>query len=188
MSLSVSEPSLVGSVVASPPVKVLMVSVSVSSNIKASSSNVSDISSISSEPSHLLKESISEVSGSSSVTIMSGVVSIVLDREDQVSVSNRSNGSGSPVEDPPLSLIVWVVVLDSKSVVSVSNVFVPSSSSVSTQSSLDLESDSISEWVSWEMNSSSVEGPGLVGTIVASPENNVSKVVISVSMDIKAFS
>jgi len=49
-----------------------------------------------------------------------------------------------------------------------------------------LESLSISEWVSWVVNSLSGEVPGLVSTTVARPEDDVSVVGVRVSMDIKA--
>lgn len=60
---------------------------------------------------------------------MSPVGSTVLDGDGSVSVSKSSNGSGSPVEDPPLSVITWVVVLDSKSILVSTNMLVPSDSS-----------------------------------------------------------
>ena len=54
-------------------------------------------------------------------------------------------------------VVVWVVVLDSESEITISDVLVPEDGSVSRHSSLDLESNSVSEWVSWEVNSLSVK-------------------------------
>jgi hypothetical protein len=53
---------------------------------------------------------------------------------------------------------------------------------------LDLESLSISDWVSWEGSRSGVDGPSLVGVVVASPPGNVSVVRVASSVNIKALS
>lgn len=72
------------------------------------------------------------------------------------SVSCSSNGLSSPVEDEPLSVVLWLIVSDSKSVLTVSNVLVIEESSSASHQGLDLESDSISEWISVVSNMVSV--------------------------------
>jgi len=176
VSLSVNHPSLVGTVVALVPDNVSVVRVRFSVNIEASLSHVSDVSSGSVVPSDLLEGFSFVVSDDSGVSVIVPVVSSVLDRDNSVSIGSRSDRSSSVVEDPPLLDVVWVVVLDSKSVLAVTNVLVPEQGSSASHLSLDLESDSIAEWVSWEVNSSSVDSPGLVGTIVASVPDGVSVV------------
>ena len=79
------------------------------------------------------------------------------------------------------------MVLDSQSVLLSSDVLSPEEGSVSSHSVLDLESDSIVEWVSWEVNSSSVDPPGLVETIVTVPVDDMSVVGVAVAMNIKAL-
>lgn len=90
-----------------------MVLVSVSIDIKASSSEISNVSYISSEPSHLLESFSSVLSNDSSNSSLGPVVVSSLDGDNLVSVREGSDGSSSPVEHPPLSVVIWVVVLDS---------------------------------------------------------------------------
>jgi len=87
-----------------------------------------------------------------------------------------------------LFVVVWVVVLDSQSVIVSSNVLMPDECSLGWHSGLDLESNTISEWVCWETWSSLVNVPGLVQTGVASPHDNVCLVCVSLILDIKATS
>ena len=61
------------------------------------------------------------------------------------------------------------------------------SSSVSSVRS-DLESNVVSEWLSSVDSKALVDVPGLVKTIVAVVEDNVSVLRVRVSMDIKALS
>lgn len=51
-------------------------------------------------------------------------------RESVVSSQCWSNGSSSSVEDPPLSLIPWLMVLDSNLVLMSSDVLMPEEGSV----------------------------------------------------------
>ena len=83
-------------------------------------------------------------------------------------------------------VVVWVVVLDSQSVLMVTNVLVPEESSLAWHDSLDLESNTVSKWVSWVVNSSSVNGPSLVLTVMAFEPDGVSVVRVVCSVDIKA--
>jgi len=116
VSSLVNEPGLVKSVMALVPVDMSSVSVGVSVNIKASNTDISDVSSGSVEPSDLLDQFTSVLSDNSSVVVVVIVVSSYLDRDRLSGVRSRSNSSCSPVEDEPLLVIVWVVVLDSESV------------------------------------------------------------------------
>jgi len=100
-------------------------------NIKASYTNISDVSSASIEPSDSLDGLSLISSNNSSISIVVPVIVVILDRNGKVSISLSSNGSGSPVEDPPLFDVLWEVVSDSESVVVSSNVFVIENSLVS---------------------------------------------------------
>lgn len=111
-----------------------------------------------------------------------------MDGHNHSLVSSRSNGLGSPVEDPPLFVAVWVVVLDSESVLMSTNVFMPEEGSSASHLGLDLESSSISDWVSWIRDSSGVDGPALVGMVVASPEDDMSVLRVRPSVDVEALS
>lgn len=98
---------------------------------------------------------------------VSPVLSVLLDGHGVSGVGSRSDGSGSPVEDEPLLDVVRVVVLDSESVLVGTNVLSDEQGSVGAHSRFDLELETVSEWVSWEMDSGSVEHPSLVGTVGA---------------------
>jgi len=155
-------------------------------NIQALVGVVSDISSVSWVESSLLVCLVSVVSDNSvhvdseSVSLSSG--------DGLSSVSGWSDGSGSPVEDPPLLVVPGIGISDSQSVLLVSNVLVPEEGSVGWHQRFDLESSAIWKWLSWVDHSSSVESPALVSTIVAVPEDDVSVVNITFSMDIEALS
>ena len=103
-------------------------------DIQALLPGVSDVSSGSWVHSHSLLMVVLEVSDDSGVAVVHPVVSTDLDGDDLVSISESSNGLGSPVEDEPLSVVTWVVVLDSESVLMVTNVLVPEEGSVSRHS------------------------------------------------------
>ena len=62
-----------------------------------------------------------------------------------------------------------MVVLDSQSELVSSDVLSPEQGSVTSHSVLDLESDSVTKWIRWELWSSCLDvvGPGLVKTVVA---------------------
>ena len=82
----------------------------------------------------------------------------------------------SRVKDKPLLVQRWKVVSDPESVLVRSNMLVPEQGSVGRHSRLDLELDSISEWVSWVVEWSSVNEEGLVCVVVANSESHVSRV------------
>jgi len=134
VSNSVDVPALVGTVVALPPVDVSVVRVVGSVDIQALVPGVSDVSSGTSEESHSLEMLISVVSSDGNVSVVSPALSIDLSGDDLVSVSHSSDGLGSPVEGPPLSVVTWVVVLDSQSVLVRSDVLMPEEGSVSAHS------------------------------------------------------
>jgi len=115
--------------VALVPLEMSSVRVGSSVNIKASVSEISQVSYRSSEPSDVLElSSTSEWSGDGSVVVVVPVVTVVLNRHDQVSVGSGSDRSSSPVEGPPLLDIIWSVVLDSESVLTVADVLSPDNS------------------------------------------------------------
>lgn len=144
-------PSLVQSIVAVPEGNVSVVYISSSINIETFSIQGSDSSSWVVEPSHLLVNLISPDSGNSN---LSNSVSISLSvRDGIVSSPERSNRSGSVVECPPLSSVIWVVVLDSKSVLVTSDVLTSEESSVVSHGRFDLEFNSVSQWISWNSDS-----------------------------------
>lgn len=66
------------------------------------------------EPSDLLDLFSSVLSYDTIVAVVFPVVSILLNRNNKTSVTSSSDRSGSPVKDPPLFDVVWVVVSDSQ--------------------------------------------------------------------------
>lgn len=116
VSLLVNNPCLVEAVVALVPVNMSSVCIGVSMDIKASVSNISDVSSLTFEPSDLLKERSSVLSCNSSIVVVSPILSSKLDGNNMFHVGSSSNGFCSPVEDEPLVVVVWVIVLDSESI------------------------------------------------------------------------
>lgn len=170
------------------PVDMSVVGVGSSVNIEASSSLISDGSSVSVEPSDVLESFLSVVSHDGGVTIVTPVVTSSLDGDGLVSVREGSDRFGSLVEHEPLLVVVWVSVSDSQSVLMASDMLGDDQGSVGWHGRLDLESKSVSQWVSWEVNTLLVEVPSLVCTVVASPEDSVSVVVVVTSMDIEAES
>ena len=72
-----------------------------------------------------------------------------------------------------------------------SNVLSPEEGSVAAHSRFDLESSSVTNWVWWVSEWDlwlSVDEPGLVGTVMALPPDEVVVVMISSTSDIKAVS
>jgi len=158
-SLKINLPSLVLSVGASGPLDVIVGGVLASYNIQASDTHVSNVSSASIEPSDSLDHLGLVSSNNGGISIREPVVVVPLNGDSHVSVVISSDRSSSPVEDPPLLRIFWIVVSDSKSVFAVSDVLMVENSSVISHDGFDLESDTISEWVSWEVDSSGISEP-----------------------------
>lgn len=95
--------------------------------------------------------------------VVSRVVSTDLNRNCEVLVRAWSDSSCSPVEGEPLLDVLWCVVSDSKSILVGSNMLFHEQSPVGLHHGLDLELDSIFQWVSWEFDSLSVWVPLLMG-------------------------
>ena len=105
---------------------------------------------------------------------------------DEASAGPGSDGSGSSVEDEPLSVVLWLVVSDSESVLASTDVLLPVQGSEGAHSGLDLESLAIWKWLLWIGVGSLVDIPGLVQTVVAVPHDGVSEMSVDSSMDIEA--
>jgi hypothetical protein len=168
----VDVPLLVSSVVALPEDDVHVVSVLASVDIKAGSRDISDVSESSWVESKLLGGSTGESLGSSCNVSSESSVDLVTKSVGSSVV--RSDGSGSVVHSPPLSLVPWGVVLDSGGVLVVTNMLGSKQGSVVSQSGSDLEWLSSGDHLSWPLNSSLVDVPGLVETVVAVPEDDMS--------------
>lgn len=84
-----------------------------------------------------------------------------------------------------MSVVIWVVVLDSQSVLVSSNMLSVEECSLGWHSSLDLESDSVSQWVSWVLNTLLIEVPLLVSFSVAISVRSVSEVRVVSTMNLK---
>lgn len=106
-----------------------------------------------------------------------GVVVFTLGTDGNSSVTPLTDGLSSPVEDEPLLSIVRIGVSESD-VVSRTITVGDVSYSLGTHGGLDLELDTVFQWVTWEFNALSVEVPGLGGTIIAHIEGHVSVVAI----------
>lgn len=107
--------------------------------------------------------------------------------DGEVSLEVWSDSSSSAVKDPPLLLVKWHVVLDSQSVLVSTDVFVPEQGSTTAHLRSQLESDSVGNWLLWILSSLLVDPPGLVGSVVAIPEDDMSSLGIACPMDIETF-
>lgn len=188
-TLLIERPSHHGGVGASLPDHLSLVAIRVAVGVEASSSLVSDVLVSTVEPSDSLESILGvEWSNNSCVAVGIPVVSVNLDRDSVAWSLSRSDGSGSPVEEEPLRKVLWVVVSDSQSVLGASDVLSTVESSLLTSRGLDLESESISEWVSVEGNSLGVNSPSLVVAVVAWVELDLSSVTVSSVPDVEAES
>jgi len=86
-----------------------------------------------------------------------------------------------------LSDVPWLMVVDSKSVLTSTNVFMPEESSSVSHSCSDLESNFIVQWLSWPLLGSLVNPPGLVETVVAVVIDNPSLISVGFSVNIETF-
>lgn len=98
VNLLVNRPSLVGSVVAAPPVDVSSLRVRISMNIKAIFAVVLDVSLVSTDPVHSLVVGVDVLSDDSSSS--SSEVVALLAGKNASSIGGLSEGLGSPVEGP----------------------------------------------------------------------------------------
>lgn len=179
--MSVNVPGLIQSVVAVPvdDVSVLMVVSSV--NIQTFLWQISDVLSGTLVEEGLLVVRVSPWShdggdsDSPSVSILVG--------QGEFSIRGSSNGSGSVIEDEPLLVVPWHVVSDSQSVLVVTDVLVSEQSSVSAHSGLNLELNSVFEWVAlWNSNTLGVNSPSLSSVVLVPPPGHGCFVCISPSM------
>ena len=109
------------------------VSVNVSVYLHTFSSVVLNVSSGSSVPSGLNSVVITFVDSDNS-SIVDSELNTSLVSKNVVFSQDWSNSSSSSIEDPPLSLVNWIVSLDSNSVLMSSNMLVPEESFVSVHS------------------------------------------------------
>jgi len=116
-------------------------------NIKTLVSIISDVSSGSTVPLNSLEVLTSPWPHGCSNTD-SELVALLVSKDVRSSCPS-SNGSGSRVEEEPLSVVFRVVVSDSKTELVSSNMLIPEECSVVSHSALDLELDSISKWLRW---------------------------------------
>lgn len=183
-ALSVSEPSLVSTIMANPPVNMSVVNILSSMNIEASLTEISDSSSVLTEPSHLLKDRFLEWSDNGNVSVVVPVGTSNLDRDNTLSVGSVSDGLGSPVIYEPLSLVIWVLHSDSQSVLMRSEMLSNEQTSFLWHCRFDLESKAILEWIFWILDTLLVDNPSLVVTIVAWPPDDVVSDNVSSSVNI----
>lgn len=182
-------PSLVETVVAVPPGDWLVVSVLSSPDVKAQTVVVSEVLSVSSEPGDLLDVSLTVVvwSGDGESSLSEELSSLVSNDESSVFVG--SDGSGSAVKSPEVSLKVRYQAFDSQSVLSSrhgSGIVVENS--VSWEDRSDDEGLTVSNWIPWWVESSRVKEPDLVVTVVAVPPSDYLVVDQSVMDNIQALS
>lgn len=161
-----------------------VMSVNSTMNIKALLSIVSNVSVSSSIESKSLVNFISILSNNGSNSNSESVSLLV--GNNPVSVGEWSDSSSSSIKDEPLLVVLWCIVSNSKSVLLSTNVLVPEESSEVSHSRFNLESNSIGEWLSWVSESSLVNDPSLIESVMAVPVDNMSVVNVSSSMYIKA--
>ena len=83
------------------------------------------------------------------------------------------------IEDEPLLVVPWGVVSDSQSVLVMTEMLMSEQGSVGAHSGLDLELDSISEWVAlWDSDSLGVNSPSLASVVLVPPPGHGSTVMV----------
>lgn len=159
------------------PPDVLKMLISVSSDIQAKTSVVSNVSSSSLVPLHELSWLLSEVSNLS----ISSDVETIVSLKNVSSVNNSSDSLSSPVKDEPLISIVWIVINEFDIAVDVSSDW-----SLGLHSGSDLEFDTIFEWISWVRDSLGINLPCLPGSVLTSVPTQVSVVRVVSSNNVEA--
>lgn len=175
-TLLINVPGLVEAVVAVPPGDVLVVLVLSTPDIEAFLTVVSDVSDSSTVPGDSLSLFFTPGSDDSSLSDSESLSSLVGD--NLVSLRPGSDSLSSIIEGPPLSVVLGVVVSDSKSELVLAILLVEEEGSVSWHSRLDLELNSVGKWVLWIFVGDSVNVPSLIGTVMASPPDDVSLVSV----------
>jgi hypothetical protein len=127
-SLSVKEPTLVGSFVTWPPGEVTIFRVTTSIDIKTLTTKHSDVFSFSFIEACLLKLLLSELSDDNSSSLSCSISNLVAD--GVVSLVVSSNGLGSMVIDPPLVIVPRSMSSDSQSVLMSTNMLSPAKRSL----------------------------------------------------------
>lgn len=113
--------------------------------------------------------------------------SSIISRDGPISVGNPSNRFGSGIICEMLAIVIWVKVHNSDVLLVMSSVS-PNAKCETSSLKLgsDCECDTVTSWPFWSIDAISVDVPGLVETVMASIEDNMSSMVVVISMDIKA--
>lgn len=172
----IDDPSLILTIMTFPEVNMSSVVIMSAMNIKTLSSEVSQILAFSCKPQGFLVNLRFPVSYNSSDSNSELISSLIGD--NLLSISSSTDGLGPVIEDEPLLVVPWRVVLDSKSVLMTTDVLAPEQCSVCAHLRLDLEPNSIPEWISWNMDSLSVDDPSLGWMVSTNPPGD--SMVISV--------
>jgi hypothetical protein len=181
----IDDPRLTVTVMAVPEGNVSVVNVGTTMDIKALEAVVSDVLVSASVPLDLLGVVtfvLTDGGSDSNVEALSLLVG-----NDEVLARPSSDGVGSSVEGPPLLLIVWVVVSDSKSELVTTDVLVPDEGSVAWHSRFDLELDARSQRLSWVGDSLPVNVPSVSKVLGALSPEGVSAMRVVVTMNSEAL-
>lgn len=112
--------------------------------------------------------------------------SVGIGRDGPSSVAKPSDGLGSSVVGEMLASVIWIKVHNSDVLLVTISVLSNTGSETSVDLGSDGKSDTVTSWPFWSIDALSIDVPGLVETVVASPEDDVSSVVIVTSVNIKA--
>jgi len=182
-SLDEDGPSLVPSVVAAPGEDVVVVGVSASGDVHALADSVLEVPSVSSDvsPSLVL---VVEWSGHK---VLSDSESLSESGSDgPVSSVVLSDGLGSGVEGPLLVPLAWVVVPHPDDVLVGSDVLSDLDGSAGSHACSEEEGNSVPLWEVGFHDQFLLEGPLLVGSVVAWPGDEVVVVGVTASRDVNA--
>lgn len=187
IGLSINDPTEVVPVSALIPVNSVASAVKSWNSSKASLGDISNVLSSSTEPSGQLVGMSLILSGNTLMAVVLPVVVVQWVRNSESSVSEGSDSLGSVVESPPLLWIFRVSWLSPQDV-AVTSVLLSVNQLIVTELSVGkLELNSISEWVSWEVNFlGSVKSPSLMSNISAILPVKCSSVVVHSSVDTEA--
>jgi len=171
----VDQPALVVMDVAFVPDDMSVVLVCTSINIEALFTDVSDGLDLLDVvvPIHFLQDVAVLVVSDDCMEAVAVEVTSYLDRNDFVFVSVGTNGVGPVIKEPPLSVVVRVVVLDSESVLALTDVLVPEECSSRLHLGLDLEGFVILDWESLELHLLLIKEPSLTWSSAAHVEDQV---------------
>lgn len=111
---------------------------------------------------------------------------VELGSNDEVFHFVGSDGPGSGIEEPPLSWVVWSVVLDSESVSVDVDFLMEEDRSSSWELRSQLELDTVGEWLLLEDELGLVKNPSLVLGVLAFEVGDWGVVSVSVPLDVHA--